>query len=234
MDADGIGAPWPAGELERRIRGLLAERYHHAHPFNQRMHEGILSPAQIRGWIANRFYYQERIPIKDAIILSKLPWEYRREWIGRIVDHDGSAPGEGGLEGWLRLGDAAGLSRADLLEHRMLIPAARFACDAYVTFVEKHGWLEGVASSLTELSAPSIMGVRIAAFEAHYRWVKPEGLEYFRSRVTQGGRDASFALPVVLEHARTRPDQDGVLDAVRTKCDILGAFLDAVAKGFPA
>lgn len=234
MDADGLTAPWPADELERRIRSVLAERYHHVHPFNQQMHDGTLSPAQIRGWIANRFYYQERIPIKDAIILSKLPWKYRREWVSRIIDHDGVAPGQGGLEGWLRLGDAAGLSRAELLEHRLLIPAARFACDAYVTFVDGHGWLEGVASSLTELAAPATMGVRIAAFEEHYRWVKPEGLEYFRWRVTQGSRDASFALPVVLQHARTRREQEAVLDAVGTKCDILAALLDAVAKGFQA
>lgn len=234
MDAHGMTAPWSGEELERRIRAVLAERYHHVHPFNQRMHDGGLSPAQIRGWIANRFYYQERIPIKDAVMLSKLPWEYRREWIGRIVDHDGTGPGEGGLEAWLRLGEAAGLSRADLLHHRLLLPAARFACDAYVTFVRDHSWLEGIASSLTELSAPSIMGVRIAAFEEHYRWVRPEGLEYFRSRVVQGARDASFGLPVVLEHARTSEQQQAVLDAVRTKCDILGAFLNAVAGGFPA
>jgi pyrroloquinoline-quinone synthase len=232
MDGDRMTGPWPAEELERRIREVLAERYHHVHPFNQRMHDGTLSPAQIRGWIANRFYYQETIPVKDAVMLSKLPWEYRREWVRRIIDHDGTGPGEGGLEAWLRLGEAAGLSRADLLGHRLLVPAARFACDAYVAFVRGHTWLEGIASSLTELSAPSIMGVRITAFEEHYRWVKPEGLEYFRSRVVQGARDAAFGLPVVLEHARTPEQQQGVLNAVRTKCDILGAFLDAVAHGF--
>ncbi len=225
--------PWPKDVFEQRIRDLLAERYHDRHPFNQRMHDGTLSPEQLRGWVANRFYYQQVIPIKDAVLLSKLPWEYRREWIQRIIDHDGTRPGEGGLEGWLRLGDAVGLSRADLLDDRFLVPAARFACDAYVTFVRDHSWVEGVASSLTELSAPSIMAVRISAFEEHYPWIKPGGLEYFRSRLTRGPRDASYALPVVLEHARTREMQQRALHAVGVKCDILGAFLDAVAGAFP-
>jgi pyrroloquinoline-quinone synthase len=225
MDAHGVTIPWSGEELERRIHALLAERYHHVHPFNQRMHDGALSPAQIRGWIANRFYYQERIPIKDAVMLSKLPWQYRREWIRRIIDHDGTGPGEGGLEAWLRLGEAAGLSRADLLGHRLLLPAARFACDAYVNFVRDHSWLEGIASSLTELSAPSIMGVRIAAFEAHYRWVRPEGLDYFRSRVVQGARDASFGLPVVLEHARTPQEQQAVLHRSTQDAQAYDAYL---------
>jgi len=234
MGGDAVTDPWPKAVFEQRIRGLLAQRYHDRHPFNQRMHEGTLSPEQLRGWAANRFYYQQVIPVKDAVLLSKLPWEFRREWIQRIIDHDGTRPGEGGLEAWLRLGEAVGLRRDDLLEHRFLVPAARFACDAYVTFVRDHSWVEGMASSLTELSAPSIMAVRISAFEEHYPWVDPEGLEYFRTRVTQGSRDAAYALPVVLEHARTCEAQQSVLRAVATKCDILGAFLDAVAATFPA
>jgi len=233
MGVDGVTGPWPKDVFEQRIRSVLAQRYHHLHPFNQRMHEGALSPEQLRGWIANRFYYQQIIPIKDAFLLSKLPWEYRREWIQRIIDHDGTRPGEGGLEAWLRLGEAAGLNRTDLLDHRFLVPAARFACDAYVTFVRDHSWMEGVASSLTELAAPSIMTVRISAFEVHYPWLKPEGLEYFRSRLTQGPRDASHALPIVLEHARTREEQQHAVHAVGFKCDILGAFLDAVVAAFP-
>src|SRR5207302_1352706 len=119
---DAVTDPWPADVLEQRIRDLLAERYHDRHPFNRRMHEGTLSPEQLRGWAANRFYYQQVIPVKDAVLLSKLPWEYRREWIRRIIDHDGSRPGEGGLEAWLRLGEAVGLRRTDLLEHRFLVP----------------------------------------------------------------------------------------------------------------
>ena len=234
MGGAAVMDPWPKDVFEQRIRDVLAQRYHHLHPFNQRMHEGTLSPEQLRGWVANRFYYQQVIPIKDAFLLSKLPWEYRRDWIQRIIDHDGTRPGEGGLEAWLRLGEAVGLRRADLLEHRFLIPAARFACDAYVTFVRDHSWVEGIASSLTELSAPSIMAVRISAFEEHYPWVEPEGLEYFRSRLTQGPRDASYALPIVLDHARTCETQQRALRAVGVKCDILGAFLDAVAATFPA
>ncbi|TMI79042.1 MAG: pyrroloquinoline quinone biosynthesis protein C, partial [Bacillati bacterium ANGP1] len=130
MGPNAVTEPWPKAVFEQRIRDLLAQRYHDRHPFNQRMHEGTLSPEQLRGWAANRFYYQQVIPVKDAVLLSKLPWEFRREWIQRIIDHDGTRPGEGGLEAWLRLGEAVGLRRDDLLEHRFLVPAARFACDA--------------------------------------------------------------------------------------------------------
>lgn len=228
-----VTGPWSSEEFDQQLRGLLTRRYHHLHSFNRRMHEGALSREQVRGWIANRVYYQQMIPVKDAWLLTKLPQEYRRAWIQRIIDHDGIRPGEGGIETWLRLGEAAGLSRSHLLEHRLLVPAARFAVDAYVTFVRDHPWVEGVASSLTELSAPSLMAVRIAAFERHYTWIRPEGLEYFRSRLTQGPRDASHALPIVLEHSRTREEQQHALSALDFKCDVLNAFLDAVAAGFP-
>jgi pyrroloquinoline-quinone synthase len=233
MGGDALSALWSNEEFEGQIRSLLARRYHHLHPFNRRMHEGTLSRDQVRGWIANRVYYQQMIPVKDAYLLAKLPWEYRREWIRRIIDHDGTQPGEGGIENWLRLGEAAELSRDDLLQHRLLVPAARFAVDAYVTFVRDHSWVEGVASSLTELSAPSVMSVRISAFEEHYTWIRPEGLAYFRSRLTQGPRDASQALPIVLERCHTREDQQRALDALEVKCDVLAAFLDAVAAAFP-
>jgi pyrroloquinoline-quinone synthase len=233
LEVPAVSTPWSPAEFERHLRSLLARRYHHLHPFNQRMHEGALSREQIRGWIANRFYYQEIIPVKDALLISKLPLEYRRQWIRRIVDHDGSQQGEGGLERWLRLGEAAGLSRADLLEHRLLVPSARFAADAYVGFVRDHSWVEGVASSLTELSAPSLMSVRIVAFEQHYRWVRRDGLLYFQSRVTQGSADASEALPIVLAHCHTRGEQDLAFDALSFKCDVLWGLLDAVAAAFP-
>jgi pyrroloquinoline-quinone synthase len=232
VGGDSLNAPWSGEEFEQQIRSLLARRYHHLHPFNQRMHEGTLSRDQIRGWIANSVYYQQMIPIKDAYLLAKMPWEYRREWIHRIIDHDGTRPGEGVIETWLRLGEAAGLSRADLVGHRLRVPAAQFAVDAYVTFVRDRPWVEGVAASLTELSASSIMTVRISAFEEHYPWVRPEGLAYFRSRLTQAPRDASQALPIVQEHCRTREEQQRALDALHVKCDVLRAFLDAVAAAF--
>ena len=228
-----MSAPWSESTFEEHLRDVLAQRYHHIHPFNRRMHEGRLSPEQIRGWIANRFYYQEAIPIKDALLVSKLPRGYRREWIQRIIDHDGTRSGDGGLDACVRLGEAAGVDRVDLLEHRLLVPAARFACDAYVGFVRDRPWEEGVASSLTELAAPTLMTVRISAFEEHYPWVKPEGLEYFRRRVAQGPRDASHALPIVLEHCRSREDQQRAVDAVSFKCDVLDAFLNAVDAAFP-
>ena len=225
--------PWPREEFERRLRDVLAERYHDHHSFNQRMHEGTLSREQVRGWIANRFYYQEMIPVKDALLLSKMPREHRRTWIQRITDHDGMGPGEGGIETWLRLGEAAGLSRADLLDHRLLAPAARFAVDAYPAFIREHSWVEGVAAALTELESSSIMSTRIAAFEMHYPWVRREGLAYFTARLSQAPRDVSHALPIVLEHCSGRDDQERAVRAVSFKCDVLNAFLDAVAAAFP-
>jgi len=87
-----------------------SRRYHDQHPFHVRMNAGRLSRRQLQGWIANRFYYQENIPRKDAAILSNCPDpEVRRRWIRRITDHDGTAAGDGGIEAWLRLGQAAGL-----------------------------------------------------------------------------------------------------------------------------
>jgi pyrroloquinoline-quinone synthase len=229
-----VTGQWPEEAFERHLRDILAERYHHRHPFNERMHDGSLSKEQIRGWIANRVYYQEMIPIKDAYLLAKMPWEHRREWIQRIINHDGAKVGEGGIETWLALGEAAGLRRTEMLEHRLLVPGARFAVDAYVTFIRDHSWVEGVASSLTELAAPTLMTVRISAFEEYYPWVRREGLEYFQARVSQGATDASQALRIVQRYCRTREAQDAAVDALHFKCDMLNTFLDAVALGFPA
>src|SRR5690554_4724238 len=157
----------PAGTLRDRLRGVLERRYHHLHPFNQRMHRGELTREEIRTWIANRFYYQQNIPVKDALLLSRLPIEYRRHWVERITTHDGRDPGEGGLEAWLVLGEAAGLDRREVLDNRTVLPAVRFAVDAYVNFVRDKPWFDGVASSLTEMFAPSIMRNRTSAFLEH-------------------------------------------------------------------
>ena len=162
------------------------------------MNAGRCSRRQIQGWVANRFYYQENIPRKDAAILANCPdLEVRRRWIRRIIDHDGTTAGEGGIEAWLRLGEAAGLTREEIRDHRHLVPGVRFAVDAYVNFARTRPWVEAVASSLTELFAPDLMAERLAAFERWYRWIDPEGLAYFRARLEQAPRDCEHALEVV-------------------------------------
>jgi pyrroloquinoline-quinone synthase len=216
-------------EFEAALRAIGEERYHHRHPFNLRMHAGTLTQQEIRTWVANRYYYQTRIPIKDGMILSKSQDpNFRREWVGRIHDHDGRKPGEGGLELWLALADAVGLDREQVESLRDVLPGVRRACDAYVEFVESHDLLESVASSLTELFAGDIMQVRIAAFEEHYPWVSDDGLRYFRSRTTQAPSDAKQGLAHVKRDATTAEDQEKCLAALTRKCEILWGLLDAI------
>jgi pyrroloquinoline-quinone synthase len=206
-----------------------SQRYHHKHPFHVLMNEGRLSCAQIQGWVANRFYYQKSIPIKDAAILSNTPDPaVRRRWIGRIVDHDGAAEGQGGIEAWLRLAEAVGLSRREVLEERHVVPGVRFAGDAYVTFARTRPWIEAVAASLTELFAPDLMSERIAAFERYYTWVDPAGLAYFKARLQQAPRDATYALELVTRYCRTREQQERAIAALSFKCDVLWSMLDAI------
>ncbi|GAA0950281.1 pyrroloquinoline-quinone synthase PqqC [Nonomuraea longicatena] len=215
--------------FEAELRAVPEERYHHLHPFNLRMHAGELSQAELRGWILNRFHYQRNIPVKDAHVLAKLPTsDLRRMWLRRIQDHDGAAPGEGGIERWLRLGEAAGLDRDLLLSGEGVLPGVRMAVDGYVNLCRNGTLVEAVASSLTELFAPDLMRTRIAAFEKHYPWIGAEGLRYFRIRVDQGRQDSGEALALVLDRARTREDRDRAVAALRFKCDVLWALLDAV------
>jgi pyrroloquinoline-quinone synthase len=215
--------------FEAELRAVPEERYHHLHPFNLRMHAGELSQAELRGWILNRFHYQRNIPVKDAHVLAKLPTsDLRRKWLRRIQDHDGAAPGEGGIERWLRLGEAAGLDRDLLLSGEGVLPGVRMAVDGYVNLCRNGTLVEAVASSLTELFAPDLMRTRIAAFEKHYPWIGAAGLRYFRIRVDQGRQDSGEALALVLDQARTREDKDRAVAALRFKCDVLWALLDAV------
>jgi pyrroloquinoline-quinone synthase len=206
-----------------------SRRYHDQHPFHRRMNAGELGPEQIRCWVANRFCYQAAIPRKDAAILANCPdREVRRRWLRRIVDHDGTADGEGGIEAWLRLGEAVGLTRGEMEDERHVVPGVRFAVDAYVTFARTRPWVEAVASSLTELFAPDLMAERLAAFERHYTWIDPQGLAYFRARLTQAPRDSAHALEVVTEHCRTPDQQAAALAALSFKCDVLWSMLDAI------
>ncbi|GGW44064.1 pyrroloquinoline-quinone synthase [Streptomyces lucensis JCM 4490] len=221
----------PAGpaEFEARLRAVGERRYHDRHPFNLRMHQGTLTPDEVRRWITNRFHYQRHIPVKDALITAKLDTpRLRRTWLRRIEDHDGRHEGEGGIERWLRLGEAAGLDRGTLLSARTVLPGVRLAVEGYVNFCRLRSPLEAVAASLTELTAPDLMRVRIEAFERHYPWIAPDGLAYFRTRVDQGRRDSTEALDLVLRWARTREDQDRAVAALSFKCDVLWSLLDAV------
>jgi pyrroloquinoline-quinone synthase len=206
-----------------------SRRYHDQHPFHRRMNEGELGRGQIRCWVANRFAYQAAIPRKDAAILANCPdRQVRRRWIRRIHDHDGTIDGEGGIEAWLRLGEAVGLGREEMEDQRHVVPGVRFAVDAYVTFARTRPWVEAVASSLTELFAPDLMAERLAAFERHYTWIDPQGLAYFRARLTQAPRDSAHALEVVTEHCRTPETQAAALAALSFKCDVLWSMLDAI------
>ena len=224
-------APWTEEEFVAALREQ-GERYHDQHPFHVRMNAGELSREELQRWVANRYYYQRSIPIKDAAILSNCPEvEVRREWIQRIVDHDGTGEGTGGIESWLRLGEALGVSRDELVSERGVLPGVRFAVDAYVNFCRQRPWVEAVASSLTELFGPDAIRVRVAALEQHYPWIDPAGLEYFRNRLVQAPRDAQYALDLVVERMRTREQQERAVAALRFKTELLWAQLEAIERG---
>jgi pyrroloquinoline-quinone synthase len=218
-------------ELGARLRAQ-GRRYHNLHPFHRRMDAGELSPEELQRWVANRFYYQKCIPLKDAAILSNCPEvEVRREWIKRIIDHDGTGEGTGGIESWLRLGEALGVSRDELLSERRVLPAVRYAVDAYVNFARQKPWIEAVASSLTELFGPDAIRARLAALERHYPWIDPGGLEYFRTRLVQAPRDADYALRLVVDRCTTAEQQDAAVAALRFKTELLWAQLEAIERG---
>ncbi|MDP9348470.1 MAG: pyrroloquinoline-quinone synthase PqqC [Gemmatimonadota bacterium] len=228
---DSLAEPWTEPEFVDALRSLRA-RYHDLHPFNRRMNAGELSPDELRLWVANRFYYQVNIPIKDAAILSNCPDpEVRRNWIQRVVDHDGGHDGNGGIEKWLRLGEAMGLAREELKSERHVLPAVRFAVDAYVNFCRQRPWVEAVAASLTELFGPDAIRERIPALEQHYPWIDPRGFDYFRRRLTQAPRDAEYALKLVLHHCTTREQQERAVRALAFKCDVLWVQMDALNQG---
>jgi pyrroloquinoline-quinone synthase len=213
-------------DLTARLRAIGRDRYHDKHPFHLAMHEGTLSPDAVRAWVLNRYYYQTRIPIKDAIIVSKSEDRvFRRMWVRRVHDHDDEG---GGLDQWETLAKGVGLDIAQVRSMTHVIPAVRFACDVYVTFVRERSLLEAVASSLTEFFAPDLMRTRIDAWEKHYTWVDKAVLEYFRGRPAKAAHDSGEALDFVLANATTREAEDACVNALATKCDILWAMLDAI------
>ncbi len=225
-----VTAPLSRQLFIEELREEGARRYHDAHPFHVRMHAGDLSREELQRWVLNRYYYQTRVPIKDAIILSKSEDpSFRRSWIHRISDHDGDEQSEGGLRLWLRLAQGVGLDRDVVASCREVLPGVRFACDGYVALVRERSLVEAVASSLTEFFAPDLMSRRIAAWERHYPWIERDTLDYFRSRVTRARRDSLEAVDYVVEQASTRTLQLLCVEALIKKTQILWHLLDCVA-----
>lgn len=228
--------------LETALRQIGAERYHNRHAFHRLLHDGKLNRGQVQAWALNRYYYQTSIPIKDAVLMARLDTvELRREWRRRIEDHDGRADGTGGwepggIERWLKLVDGVGLDRKLVESTALILPETRFAVDAYIHFVRDRSVLEAVASSLTELFAPTIISERVSGMLVHYDWITPETLAYFTPRLSQASKDSDFALAYVKLHADTPEKQQAVLAALRFKCDVLwsqlnGLYLAYVAPG---
>ena len=224
-----MNAPLSAEELEARLRKVGEERYHDKHPFHQLMNAGKLSKGQLQAWALNRFYYQAMIPIKDAAILSRMEHaELRRSWRQRIIDHDGDNADQGGIRRWIALTDGLGLERTYVESMQGILPATRFAVEAYVHFVRERSLLEAIASSLTEMFSQSTIRQRVSSMLARYDFLNRDVLAYFDKRLTQAPRDADFALTYVKREARTVQDQTAVIAALEFKCAVLWSQLDAL------
>jgi coenzyme PQQ biosynthesis protein C len=216
-------------ELEAKLRDIGARRYHRLHPFHHLLHGGKCTKGQVQAWALNRYYYQAMIPVKDASLIARcLDQAIRREWRSRLVDHDGVSAGDGGIARWLKLTSGLGLDRDYVTSLEGLLPATRFAVDAYVHFVAEKTLLEAIASSLTELFSPAIIGERIEGMLANYDFVTADTMAYFSARPPQARRDSDFALDYVKQNAKTPEQQALVLKALEFKCDVLWAMLDAL------
>jgi pyrroloquinoline-quinone synthase len=227
-----LSEPLAPDALEAALRALSGS-YYANHPFHHLMHEGRLTRRQLQGWVANRLAYQRAIPRKDAAILSNCPEpDVRRVWLQRIVDHDGTEAGSGGIEMWVRLGEALGVPREEMEDERHVLPGVRFATEAYVTFCRTRPWIEGVASSLTELFAPDLMRKRIAAFPQHYSWVRPEALAYFQSRLTQAPRDSQHGLHLVTTRCTSVEMQKSAFAALAFKLELLWVMIDSIHNAY--
>jgi pyrroloquinoline-quinone synthase len=221
-------------EFEGMLRST-ERSYWDKHPFHQRMDAGELDPAHLRAWVANRWYYQRNLPQKDAAIVANCPLpDVRRRWLPRIAYHDGTADGNGGCTRWLTLAEAVGLSRAEVIDERHVIPGVRFAVDSYVAFARAKPWIEGIASSLTELFAPQAMAVRTAALKRYYPWIGHDALGYFDSRISRARDECAGALDIVLSHCTSRQSQDAAVRALEFKTDVLWSMLDAIEHSLQA
>lgn len=226
--------PWPKQEFEQKLRAK-GEYYHIYHPFHIAMNKGECSKEQIQGWVANRFYYQVCIPVKDAAVLANCPdMATRRKWIQRILDHDGEEgdPRMGGIEAWLRLGEAVGLDRKDMLEEKFLLPGVKFAVGAYVNFARRASWEEAACSSLTEMFAPEIHQSRLDTWPGHYPWIDEAGFSYFQMRLSQARRDVEHGLQITLDHFVTRAQQEKALNILQFKLDVLWSMADAISLAY--
>jgi pyrroloquinoline-quinone synthase len=225
-------APRPAVLGPRAFTAALhghAERYWDRHPFHLRMHRGDLDETEVRAWVANRWYYQKNLPLKNAAIIANCPdLEVRRRWLARIVFQDGSNGDQGGLAHWLRLAEAVGLTKQEVLDERHVLPGVRFAVDRYVDFARTRPWIESVAAALTELFSPNLMRDRVAVFREHYRWIAPEGSAYFESRIDEVTDDCAYTLGLVVDRCTTHELQRAALAALAFKCDVLWSILDAI------
>jgi pyrroloquinoline-quinone synthase len=220
--------PWSRDEFEQNLRAK-GKRYHIYHPYQVAMNSGKLTKEQIQGWVYNRYYYQISIPIKDAAVLSNMPdRDHRRQWIKRIIDHDGTQGDEGGIEAWIWLGQACGLQRENVTSLKYVLPGVRFAVDAYVNFARRAPWQEAVCSSLTELFAPEIHKERLSNWPQHYPWIDQSGYAYFRKRLSEARRDVEHGLRVTLDYFQTRAQQQRALEILQLKLDILWSMLDAM------
>jgi pyrroloquinoline-quinone synthase len=226
--SSNVKKPWTRKEFEKKI--LEKEKYYHInHEFHILMNSGKLDKPAIQGWVANRFYYQVAIPVKDAAIMSNC-WdrEVRRQWIQRIIDHDGMEGDEGGIEAWLLLGEAVGLKRDELWSHKYLLPGVKFAIDAYVNFARQQPWEVAASSSLTELFAPKIHQKRLDKWPEYYPWIDEKGYNYFRKRLKEARRDVQHGLDITLDYYKTRVEQERMLNVLQFKLDVLWTMLDCM------
>lgn len=227
-----MSEPWSRDEFEKKLRDK-GRFYHIHHPYHVAMNSGKSTPEQIRGWVANRFYYQTTIPVKDAAILANCKdREIRREWVQRILDHDGYGGEAGGIEAWLRLAEAVDLSRDEVISEQHVLPGVRFACDAYINFARRASWQEAACSSLTELFAPEIHQRRLDSWPQHYPWIDIDGYQYFRKRLSEARRDVEHGLKITLDHFVTREQQERALNILQFKLDILWSMLDAMQMAY--
>ncbi|MFI6046999.1 pyrroloquinoline-quinone synthase PqqC [Nocardia sp. NPDC051321] len=223
-----IQTPWSSTEFRARLYSL-ENSYWDDHPFHRRLHEGLLDKESLRLWAANRWYYQRCLPQKDAAIIANCPLpEVRRHWLSRIVYHDGDGAGSGGIEKWLRLAEAVGLDRDEVLSERFVLPGVRFAVDAYLDFARRRPWLEAVASGLTELFSPDLLAYRLGRMREHYPWITEDGFAYFTARIDVVAAEGRSLLELVVQHAETRTQQDACVAALAFKCAVLQGILDSL------
>ena len=224
--------PWSRQEFEAKLRGL-GRYYHIHHPYHKMMYEGRASKEQIRAWVLNRYYYQICIPIKDANIMANCDDPaVRRQWVKRILDHDGDDEHPGGIEAWKQLALACGIDEYELVSLKRVLPGVRFAVDAYVNFARNHSWQHAACSSLTELFAPEIHQSRLKSWPQHYDWIDDQGLAYFRNRLSQARRDVQHGLTITLDHFNTFPLQQQALDILQFKLQVLWSMLDAMSLAY--